>query len=57
MSKRNSLRPGSNPHAIDSVEWTVDRYGQIKPETMAEMVAWLKTQGDAYAKARPSIRL
>lgn len=48
MSKRNALRIGLNPHAPESVEFTVDRYGEIQPETMAEIVAWLKTQGDAY---------
>ncbi len=43
MSKRNALRVGSNPHAADSVAFTVKRYGAIKPETLAELVAWLET--------------
>lgn len=43
MSKRNALRIGSDPHSAESVSYTVKRYGPIKPETLAEMVAWLET--------------
>ena len=48
MSKRNAIRIGPNPHSIESVEYAVERYGAILPETMVEIVAWLKEQGDAY---------
>lgn len=43
MSKRNALRVGPNPHAADSVAFTVKRYGPIKEETLKELVAWLET--------------
>jgi len=43
MSKRNALRIGPNPHAAESVAFAVKRYGPIKPETLAEIVAWLET--------------
>lgn len=43
MSKRNALRIGPDPHAAESVAFAVKRYGAIKPETLAELVAWLET--------------
>ncbi len=43
MSKRNALRMGPDPHAAESVAFTVRRYGAIQPETLAELVAWLET--------------
>jgi hypothetical protein len=43
MSKRNAIRVTHNPHSAESVAYTVQRYGAIKPETLAEIVAWLET--------------
>lgn len=46
MSKRNAARFGETES--ESTIFAVQRYGKIKPETLAEIVAWLKSQGDAY---------
>lgn len=43
MTKRNAFRIGPDPHSAESVAFTVKRYGPIKPETLAEIVAWLET--------------
>ena len=43
MSKRNAIRVTQDPHSAESVAYTVKRYGAIKPETLAEIVAWLET--------------
>ena len=48
MSKRNALRPGLNPHDGADVAFTVDRYGKIEPETLAEIVTWLEAHTDEY---------
>lgn len=41
MSKRNAIRLGRNPHAPESVLYTVKRYGPIKPETLAEIKEYM----------------
>jgi hypothetical protein len=41
MSKRNAIRLGSNPHAAESVAFTVRRYGAIKPETLAAIKEYM----------------
>ena len=43
MSKRNAIRLGIDPHSAESVTYTVNRYGAIKPETLKELVDWLET--------------
>lgn len=42
MSKRNAIRLGMDVHAAESVAFTVRRYGAIKEETLAELVAYLE---------------
>lgn len=44
---RNSFRMG-DPNSAESIAWTVDRYGPIKPETLSEIVAWLEKHTDEY---------
>ncbi len=38
---RNAIRITSNLHSAESVAFTVKRYGAIRPETLAEIVAWM----------------
>lgn len=46
--RRSALRVGPNPHSPESVEFTVDRYGPIEPDTMNQIVEWLESKGDLY---------
>lgn len=46
--KRPAFRLGPDPHSKESVEFTVDRYGPIQPETMKGITDWLEKQGDMY---------
>lgn len=41
MSKRNAIRLGRNPHAPESVLYTVRRYGAIEPDTLAAIKEYL----------------
>lgn len=43
MSKRNAIRITGNSHSAESVAFAVKRYGAIKPDTLAELIAWLET--------------
>jgi len=42
------ITPTGNPHDIDSVEWTVQRYGAITEETKKELCAILDKHSDQY---------
>lgn len=49
MSKRNAMR--MNIDGIDgpaSIQWAVDRYGPIEPETLSAITDWLKENEDQY---------
>lgn len=46
--KRNAIRMGPNPHSTESIDFTVRRYGVIKPETLNEIVLWLKNHKNEY---------
>jgi hypothetical protein len=44
---RNAIRLG-DPQSMESVSYTVNRYGALQEETLNELVAWLETQKDKY---------
>jgi len=46
--KRPAIRIGYNVHSPESVNYTVERYGAIKPETLKEIVDWLKEHPEEY---------
>lgn len=43
--KRNAIRLGPDPHSVESVEFTVDRYGKIDEELAEDFCALLKRCG------------
>jgi hypothetical protein len=48
MSKRDAIRIG-NPNSLESLLFTIERYGEIEKETYDEIVAWLKQHPDKYS--------
>lgn len=48
MTKRNAIRIGHNPNSPESIAYTIDRYGPIRPETLSEIVNWLENHKDLY---------